>query len=333
MFKTATKTESKLRLALVGPAGSGKTYTALKLAGSLGSKIAVIDTERGSASKYVGEPGLPAFHVAELTSHHPQHYIDAIKFAGSHGYDVLIIDSLSHAWSGNDGALELVDKAAKKSQSQNTYTAWRDVTPLHNQLVDAILQANCHVIATMRAKTEYVLETNQKGKQVPRKVGLAPIQRDGVEYEFDVTADLTLEHDMIIGKTRCPAVDGQVYHKPGKAVAEVLLRWVSAGEAAEPAPIMIDTSEPEDNTIDYLATIHHMFTQLNVPEKYLDTYLKKRFNGGKALAPGFQMSDSQFERACKDTEKVAAQIQPKRDAGEEVTDELLQGVFKAICAD
>lgn len=226
MFKLATKQQSRLRLAIIGPSGSGKTYTALTLAQFLGKRIAVIDTERGSASKY---SDLFKFDVGELPTHNPEDYMLAIQMAEESGYEVLIIDSLSHAWSGRDGALELVDKAAKRSQSGNSYTAWRDVTPLHNRLVDTILQSKCHVIATMRAKTDYVMEPDSKGRMVPRRVGLAPIQRDGMEYEFDVTADMTLDHDLIIGKTRCHSIDGKVFAKPGKKFAEVLLKWVSDG--------------------------------------------------------------------------------------------------------
>ena len=223
-FVKATKRESKLRLALIGASGSGKTYSALAIATGLGGKIAVIDTERGSASKYADKF---SFDVLELDSFSPERYVEAIGEAAKAGYQILVIDSLSHAWSGKDGALEMVDRAAKKSQSGNTYTAWRDVTPKHNEMVDAIVQAPMHIIATMRAKTEYVLETNERGKQVPRKVGLAPVQRDGMEYEFDVVATMDADNNMIVEKSRCEAMSGQVYSKPNGQVSEVLGRWLS----------------------------------------------------------------------------------------------------------
>lgn len=249
-FKKATKEQSKLRLALIGISGSGKTMTALKVAKVLGSKTALIDTERGSASKYADQFD---FDVLELDSFHPQTYIKAIGEA-SGNYDTLIIDSLSHAWSGKDGALELVDRAAKRSQSGNTFMAWREVTPLHNALVDAMLQANCHVIVTMRAKTEYVQEKDEKtGKLTPRKVGLQPVQRDGLEYEFDVVGDMTNENDLIISKTRCPALTGQIYNKPGDDVAGILKGWVSDGvmpshpnPPATPRPAPQDKEKPSE---------------------------------------------------------------------------------------
>lgn len=226
-FRKATKQQAKLRMALIGPSGSGKTYTALRIASHLGERVAVIDTERGSASKYADKF---EFDVLELDSFHPQRYIEGIQAAEAEGYDVLIIDSLSHAWSGKDGALELVDKAAKRMQSSNTFAAWRDVTPLHNALVDAMLQSRLHLIVTMRAKTEYIVEKDERtGKSVPRKVGLAPIQRDGLEYEFDVVADMDLDNTLIVSKSRCEALSGAVIPKPGEEVADTLKAWLTDG--------------------------------------------------------------------------------------------------------
>jgi KaiC/GvpD/RAD55 family RecA-like ATPase len=230
LFKQAVKSESKLRLALVGPSGSGKTFSALGIASGLGSRIAVVDTERGSASKYAGEF---TFDVLELDSHHPQNYIDAIRAAEKEGYDVVVIDSLSHAWTGKDGALDLVDKAVKRAQSGNSFAAWRDITPLHNALVDTILSARLHVIVTMRARTEYVVEEDARGKKVPKKIGLAPVQREGVEYEFDVVGDLNLDHDLVVSKTRCSILAGKIIPRPGAALGETLQGWLHGDVVAE----------------------------------------------------------------------------------------------------
>jgi len=231
-FRKATKEQLKLRMALIGPAGSGKTYSALNIAQHLGKRIAVIDTEHGSASKYAG---LFAFDVVELDSFHPQNYIAGIQAAEHAGYDVLIIDSLSHAWMGKDGALELVDRAAKRSPSGNSFAAWRDVTPLHNQLIEAMLGARLHLIVTMRSKMEYVQDKDEKGRTQIRKVGLQPVQRDGLEYEFDVVADLDTENTFIVGKTRCPQLTGVIVPRPGKEVADTLLAWLTDG--APPAEL------------------------------------------------------------------------------------------------
>ena len=232
-FVPATKTQAKARIALIGPSGSGKTYTALKFAGVLGNKIALIDTENSSASKYAGDQDLPKFNVLNLTEYAPHTYVEAIKSAEKAGFNVLVIDSLSHAWAGKGGALEMVDKAAKKYR-ENSFAAWRDVTPHHNALVDALVQCSIHLIVTMRTKTEYVVETNAKGKQAPRRVGLAPVQRDGLEYEFDIVADIDLDHTLQIIKTRCKALDGFTVQKPGADVAQIIADWLGDGD--EPLP-------------------------------------------------------------------------------------------------
>jgi hypothetical protein len=233
-FRKATKKQAKLRLAFVGPAGSGKTYSALEVASHLGERIAVLDTERGSASKYAD---IFAFDAVEPETFSPDTYVEAIRAAEDAGYDVLVIDSLSHAWMGKDGALELVDQAAKRSKSGNSFAAWREVTPKHNALVDAVIGARMHIIATMRAKTEWVIVENDKGKKEPKKLGLAPIQRDGLEYEFDVVGDLDHENSFVVSKSRCPALTGKVINRPGKELATALRAWLSDGEEAPPAAV------------------------------------------------------------------------------------------------
>ena len=248
-FTPATRKKSRARVALVGPSGSGKTYTALLLArGLVGAegRIAVIDTERASASKYAGE--VTDFDALDLDHHSPKEYVDAIQDAGRAGYDCLVIDSLSHAWNGRGGALEQVDSASKRSQG-NSYVAWRDVTPQHNALVDAILTYPGHVIVTMRAKTEYVLETGKNGKQTPRKVGMAPIQRDGMEYEFDVVADMDLDHNMIVSKSRCSALADAVFTKPDASVSDTLRAWLSDGVDA-PAKAAPGPQAAEQDAVD-----------------------------------------------------------------------------------
>lgn len=225
-FVKATKQKSSLRMALIGPSGSGKTFSALKIATAMGGRIAVVDTERGSASKY---SDIFDFDVLEPAIFSPATYCAAIEEAGNAGYDTLIIDSLSHAWMGKGGALEMVDNAAKRTQG-NSFAAWRDVTPEHNRLVDTILSCPCHLIATMRSKTEYSVDKDEKtGKTHVRKIGLAPIQRDGLEYEFDVVADMDLENNFIVSKSRCSELSGAVIAKPGENVAEVLKAWLSDG--------------------------------------------------------------------------------------------------------
>ncbi len=239
-FKRATKAQARARIALCGPAGSGKTFSALALACSLGQRVAVIDTERGSASKYAGRF---AFDVLELQSFETHRYVEAIADAEREGYDVIVVDSLSHAWSGKGGALEQVDR--KRGGAGSSFDAWRTVTPQHNALVDAMLRSRAHVVATMRTKTEYVVE-QVNGRAVPRKIGLAPVQRDGVEYEFDVVGDLDVDHRLTITKSRCEALADQVIDRPGRQLATVLREWLDDGVAPQHARVQQQPEAPHE---------------------------------------------------------------------------------------
>ncbi len=235
-FRKAVKYDAKLRFAVCGPSGSGKTYTLLGLATELGGPIALIDTERGSASKYAD---LFEFDVLELESYDPALLIEIIDEVASKQYRVLCIDSLSHFWNGKDGELDKVDRAARRMQTPNSFAAWKQVTPLHNALIDKIVSAPLHILASMRAKTEWILDRDERtGRTVPRKVGLAPVMRDGIEYEFDVCGDMDQENTLVITKSRCPQLAGGVFAKPGREVAEVLKEWLGGApvERVDPEP-------------------------------------------------------------------------------------------------
>jgi DNA polymerase III delta prime subunit len=248
-FQKAIKTESKLLMAISGPSGSGKTYTALafatELAGDNG-RIAVIDTEHGSASKYAD---LYEFDTMSMQPpYHPTRFVKGVQAAYEAGYDVLVIDSLTHAWAGTGGALELVDEASKRFKG-NSYMAWGDVTPIYRGMIDTIVGAGLHVIVTMRSKTEYVLETNERGKTVPKKVGMAPISRDGVEYEFDVWMEMDIDNNGIVQKTRCPELTAKVFAKPGAEVVDILKSWLSGEKPApRPDPKRVNPVTVIDNT-------------------------------------------------------------------------------------
>lgn len=223
-FRKAVKTDAKLRMALLGPSGAGKTWTALSVATGLDvGSVAVIDTERGSASKYADDF---AFDVLELDHFHPDNYIAAIRAAEEAGYGVLVIDSLSHAWAGKGGALEIVDEETARSKSGNKFIAWGKVTPLQNKLMDAILGSRCHVIATMRSKMKHVQGTDERGKAVIEKIGMQPIQRDDVEYEFDVVGDMDQHNTMHIMKSRCSILQGLSIDKPNGDLSRTLAGWL-----------------------------------------------------------------------------------------------------------
>lgn len=229
-FQKASRSQLKARVALEGPTGAGKTWTALEWATVLadGGTIAVVDTERGSASLYSDR-----FDFDVLTwapPYDPGKLADLLKTAAGHGYAVVLIDSLSHFWEGEGGTLDMVDAAASRSGG-NQFAGWKVGTPALRHLVDTMLGLDAHLIATMRSKMEYVLDENDRGKKVPRKVGMAPVMRAGVEYEFTLVGDLDLEHRLTITKSRCDLLADQVV-QPGRAAeaAEQFMAWLGQGE-------------------------------------------------------------------------------------------------------
>lgn len=231
-FRRATKEQSKLRLAVFGPSGSGKTYTSLRIATGMGGSIAFIDTERGSGSKYADRF---TFDVLDLPSVDIDTYCAAIKAAS--GYEVLVIDSLSHAWQE---LLVQVDQLAKARYQGNTWSAWSDGTPKQRQLVDALLSFPGHIIATMRSKTEWTTSKDERtGRNKPERVGLAPEQGKGIEYEFDMLIELTADHMATVIKDRTGKFQDKMIAKPGEDFGRELVAWL------QDAPPPTRTAAPE----------------------------------------------------------------------------------------
>jgi len=236
-FKKASKSQAKLRAAFFGPSGAGKTYSSLSIAEGLsnGGGIAVIDTERGSASKYADRF---SFDVLDLDDRSISGYIAAIRMAAEAGYSVLTIDSLTHAWQQ---LLEEIERLAKAKYRGNTWSAWSEGTPLQRRLVDAILDYPGHVIATMRSKTEWQTASDAGGKTRPVRVGLAPEQGKGVEYEFDLLMEISTEHIGNVIKDRSGRFQDKLIEKPGKDFGKALAEWLSDGSAPQPpAPTVAD---------------------------------------------------------------------------------------------
>lgn len=231
MFKIepAVKSQAKAKIAIVGPAGSGKTYTSLVTAQELGEKVLVLDTENRSSVKYAD---LFNFDVMTLPNYSIKTYVEALEFVISErlGFDVVIVDSLSHAWAGKGGALEQAEHVGRTKFSGNKFAGWSEVTPLQNQLIDTILNFPTHLIATMRMKIEYALVTNSSGKQEPKKLGLGIVQRNSFEYEFDIIAQMDVDHNLIVTKSRCFELDGFSVTKPDGEMGQTIKRWLDAGE-------------------------------------------------------------------------------------------------------
>ena len=219
-FHKAERKKGKLRLAIAGPAGSGKTYSALLIAFGIGGKVALVDTERGSGELYdhLGNYDVCSIEPPFL----PKKYIEAIRAAEEAGYDVIILDSTSHAWAGQGGLLDMQGHIA--DESGNSWTAWRQVTPKHDEMVEAMLQSRCHIIATMRSKMEYA-QVEEDGKKRVKKLGMSPIQRNGMEYEFTTFIDLGQNHVATTSKDRTGLFDDQ-YFIPTIETGQKFREWL-----------------------------------------------------------------------------------------------------------
>jgi hypothetical protein len=228
VFTKATKKGAKARIAVFG---------CLRIAKGLGGTVAVIDTEHGSASKYSDRFD---FDVCELTNYTIDEYIDAIH-AASLAYDVLIIDSLSHAWQK---LLEKVDQIAKLKYKNNTWSAWSEGTPEQRRLIAAILESRCHILATIRSKTEWTTESDGR-KSRPVRVGLAPEQGKGIEYEFDMLVSLSVDHIAHVIKDRTGRFQDDLIDKPGEPFGQQLAAWL--GDAPIPEPTQDLTVSASDD--------------------------------------------------------------------------------------
>lgn len=237
MFELATKKKSKLRLAIMGVSGSGKTFTALRIAtgiaGGIAEKIALIDTEEGSASKYSDR-----FKFLEKTVNNASidALINIIDYVNKSDIEVLIIDSLSHAWQE---LLDEIDRLAKTKYQGNSFRAWGEGTPKQKRLVKAILQCKAHVIVTMRAKTEHVQEKDERGKTIIRKVGTGVEQGKGIEYEFDMLIDLSQDHIAQVTKDRTGKFQDSLIDRPDENFGKQLKDWLDDGSE----PVVEDKEE------------------------------------------------------------------------------------------
>lgn len=273
MFRKATKIDLNVRLAIHGPSGSGKTRSGLEIAKHLGKSIAVIDTEHSSSRRYAH---LYNFDHLDLTDFNPANYVKAINAARGK-YEVLIIDSLSHAWAWQ---LDTVDK---------NFRNWALVRPAERQLLQAILAFPGHIIVTMRSKTEWLMQdgTNKAGKSttIPTKIGTAPVQSPQIEYEFDVVLEMTMDHTGRVTKSHFDQLDQGEFVRPGKDFAEMAL--AALREGGDP---------PELSERDKLiADIGHLATELGWDDERSKKFLRDSF--GKSSRN--KLTDDEL-RQCQD---------------------------------
>jgi hypothetical protein len=298
-IRKASRKKAKLRLGISAPSGAGKTMGSLMLAyGITGDweKIGFIDTEEGSGELYVDQVKhdvkIGHFLYCRISDDFaPVHYINAIQALEKAGAEVIIIDSTTHAWAGAGGLLEKQGNIAAKTG--NSYTAWRDPSKEHNALVSAMLQSPAHIIATMRSKTEYAMQDGDSGKKKVVKLGLAPVQRAGMEYEFTVFFDIDENSQATATKDRTDLfatinAAGQLEKKSFMITPEtgaLLAGWLNTG--GEPEPTLLEqiqaslskvTLDPENQQDAFLQTADLTAMPYDKLVK-INNYLKGKNNG------------------------------------------------------
>lgn len=264
-FVKATKSNATIKMALTGPSGSGKTYSALLLAKGLGGRTALLDTEYGSASLYSDIFDFDTWDEEDPSGFPPEYFIRVIKEAEAAGYNNLIIDSLTHEWNGRGGVLELLDSLTRTKYKGNSFIAWSELTPRHTKLIETIVGSKMNIIATMRSKTEYVLNKDEKsGKQLPQKVGVGTIQRDGVDYEFTIMFELDRDtHIAFAGKDRTT-----LFTDPVKITEETgvkIRNWLRSETASKVTDV-----KPKAQKLD--------------PVEYIKNDMDVKFASGKTLS-------------------------------------------------
>jgi hypothetical protein len=260
-LRVSKRSQARIRIAMQGPSGAGKTYSSLLLAFGLTgnwSKIAVIDTENQSADLYAH---LGEYNVTSISSpHSPEKYVEAIKVCEKAGMEVIIIDSISHEWE------TLLD--IQSNMPGNSFTNWAKITPRHNALINKILSSSAHVIATVRSKQDYVL-TDKNGKMVPEKIGLKGVQRDGLEYDFTIVFEMNIKHHASVSKDRTGMFVDKPDFKISSETGKQILEWCQMGKRFDSS---VSGSLPDqfDQMVDFLDAIQSCKNLENLIRLYND---------------------------------------------------------------
>lgn len=282
-IRKAERKNARVRVALIAPSGGGKTYSALRVAKGLGNYSIVIDTENRRSEYYAAEFN---FDILDLDPPFtPERYIEAIQVAEKAGADTIIIDSASHEWMGRGGILQIADSMP----GENSFTKWKTLTPRHDAFIDAIVRSKAHIILTLRGKDEYVLSTNDKGKQAPKKVGVGAQQRDGIEYEMTCAFTLDQEsHVATVSKDNTHLFEGAftlLTEDHGKA----LKAWAESGAPMEPRP---EEKKPDQGPTlhDRIAAARQKFVDILTDPIFTDEDRKKakaKLEVGKETSEGY----------------------------------------------
>lgn len=260
-LRKAERRQAKIKLAIQGASGSGKSMSALLLAYGLvndWSKVVIIDTENRSADLYAH---LGDYNVLNLSPpYSPEKYIKAIEVCERSNMEVIIIDSISHCWEF------LLDCHSR--MTGNSFSNWRKITPRQKRFMDRILQSDRHIIATLRTKQDYVLN-KKDGKYIPEKVGLKAIQRDGVDYEFTIVFDINLRHLSTASKDRTSLFTGIKEFSITTETGKAILDWCNAGTTVEDVKKQIQQAKSVED-------LNNLYRQHPDLYESLETEFKKK---------------------------------------------------------
>ncbi|MET9727712.1 AAA family ATPase [Streptomyces zaomyceticus] len=255
-FRPASKDGQKARLSIQGPSGSGKTWTGLHATAGFaeGERFAVIDTERGAAALYVNEIAAE-FDTLPMRRYNPRDLIAALAAAAQVGYPALMVDSLTHYWKGADGTLDQVSQVADSKYRGNTFAAWKDGGEIQDEMIEALMAYPGHLVVTMRSSIKMVLEN---GSKTPVSKGMQAEQRQGIEYEFGVAAELNRTNQLRFIKSRCPAFRGLEIDQPDGArdIAKPYLDWLRAGAKEIDTAAWVDQASSATATADSLLALY-----------------------------------------------------------------------------
>lgn len=235
-LQTANRKQAKIKMGIQGVSGGGKTLGALLIAFGITNdwnKIAVIDSENRSSHLYAH---LGQYKVLNLEPPFtPERYVQAIDTCEKAGMEVIILDSISHEWEGKGGILDI-----HSNMVGNSFTNWAKLTPRHNAFVEKMLQCSCHVIATVRSKQDYVLN-ERNGKQIPEKVGLKGVTREGMDYEFTLMLEVDIKHNAIATKDRTGIFVGKPEFRITMETGKIISNWCNEGMTAEQLKSQIES--------------------------------------------------------------------------------------------
>lgn len=301
-FEEAKREATPVVISVAGRSGSGKTYSSLLLARGLAGptgKVGVIDSENKRSRMYADDPAIGGFVVSDLYPPYTSDaYIRQIDEAEKTGVDVLVIDSMSHEWTGIGGAIEQADAINAKSRKPGP-TAWIKPKVNHRRLVNRLLAAQCHVICCLRAEHKMIAYMDNGEQKFAESEHLIPEQEKRFIYEMTLSATLdNVTHLPVF--TKCPKPllgaleDGKLI---GRETGEIIRTWVDGGA-------------PVDKEVErMLATLRDIASWKG--RAGMEAHWKAHVT--KALSPRLKPHLAAILAIADETDRTAAEAEPEPD--------------------